>query len=57
MIGKENKLHPAMLVQRFSWVDGKKEIERLIAFCRRLGIDTLQMSLMRKEVDSCNFFP
>ena len=57
MIGKENNLHLALPVNNFRWVDGKKEIERLIVFCRRLGIDTIQMGMMRKEVASCNLFP
>ncbi|MDP7741691.1 MAG: hypothetical protein QGF67_09640, partial [Lentisphaeria bacterium] len=61
MTGKEDELHLALPVNNPSWLDGPKETERLIEFCRRIGVDTIQTGIMRglmgAEVCPQEFFP
>ena len=61
MAGKENELHLALPVNDSRWLDDPKETERLIDFCRQIGVDTIQAGMMRgltgAEVCPQNFFP
>ena len=61
MIDKKDELHLALPVNDFRWADGQKEIERLMDFCCRIGVDTIQSGIMRglagAEFVPGNIFP